>query len=113
MNRSSQRLTGLYPTFNPRKICYNHRDYALGAYVYNEGNRKYQRFYCIDCIDKYALSSRVVSPADLERVRELQKRTAGTQVAPQRHTPAPGMPTPYGDSCAAPAPAMRAGEALP
>ena len=103
MNRSPRHLTGLYPTFNPRKICYNHRDYALGVYVYNEGNRKYQRFYCIACIDKYALSPRVVSPAALERVRELQKRTAGTQVAPQRPAPAPGIAAPYGGPCAPPA----------
>ena len=113
MNHSPKHSTGLYPTFNPRKLCYNHRDYALGTYVYNENNRKYQRFYCIDCIDKYALSSRIVSPTDLERVRELQKRTAGTQVAPQRPPPASGIPTPYGDSCAAPAPAMRVLEGLP
>ena len=108
MNRSPRHLTRLYPTFNPKKICYNHRDYALGVYVYNENNRKYQRFYCIDCIDKYALSPRVVSPDDLERVRELKKRTAGTQVATQRPAPAPGIPTPYGGTCAPPASAMRA-----
>ena len=113
MNRSPRHLTGLYPTFNPKKICYNHRDYALGVYVYNENNRKYQRFYCIDCIDKYALSPRVVSPADLERVRELQKRTAGIQVAPQRPPADPGIPTPCGGSCAPPAPAMRVLEGTP
>ena len=108
MNHSPRHLTRLYPTFNPKKICYNHRDYALGVYVYNENNRKYQRFYCIDCIDKYALSPRVVTPADLERVRALKKRTAGTQVAPPCPAPAPGIPAPYGGPCAPPAPAMRA-----
>ena len=113
MNHFPQRLTSLSPTFNPKKICYNHRDYALGAYVYNENNRKYQRFYCIDCIDKYALLPRVVSPADLERVRELKKRTAGAQVAPQRPAPASGIPTPYSGPCAPPAPAMRVLEGTP
>ena len=107
MNHSPRHLTRLYPTFNPKKICYNHRDYALGAYVYNKESRSYQRFYCIACIDKYALSPRVVSPADLERVRELQKRAEGTQVAPQRPAPAPAIPTPYGVPCVPPAATVR------
>ena len=113
MNHSPRHLTRLYPTFNPKKICYNHREHALGAYVYNKERRSYQRFYCIACIDKYALSPRVVSPADLERVRELKKRTAGTQVAPQRRPADPGIPTPCGGSCAPPAPAMRVLEGTP
>lgn len=104
MNRSPKHLTELYPTFNPKKICYNHRDLRYGAYVYNLHDSKHQRFYCLECIDKYALLSRVVSPADLERVRELKKRTAGTQVSPLRPASGPGIPTPYGGPCAAPAP---------
>ena len=113
MNRSPKHLTELYPTFNPRKICYNHRDYALGAYVYNENNRKYQRFYCLECIDKYALSSRLVSPADHARAVALQTRAEAMQVAPLRPASGPGIPAPYGGPCAAPAPAMRVLEGTP
>ena len=113
MNRFPRHLTELYPTFNPKKICYNHRDPRYGAYVYNLRDNKHQRFYCLECIDKYALLPRVVSTADHARATRLQKLAEAMQVAPLRPAPAPGIPTPYGDPCDAPAPAMRVLEGTP
>jgi hypothetical protein len=46
------------------KLCFSHRERRKGSYVYKVENgradKKHQRFFCHECINKYDLSAFVI-----------------------------------------------------